>query len=165
MRWSVVELVEVEQVLELLLKLQRPLVADVGVQVQFLELSEHDQELVDLEVESVVANLVQDGQHLHLDRPHRILHLAVVQGPDYDVFAEPHEDVDPGRLHDRRELHLCLRVHALGSEHRTLADEADVLDEEGIDAVLSDEGVEDVEIDFQRLDFDLQIRLQELPLA
>jgi hypothetical protein len=52
-----------------------------------------------------------------------------------------------------------------GPKHRALTDETDVLDEVGIDTVLGDESVEDIKIDFQRLDFDLQILSQELPLV
>jgi hypothetical protein len=74
-----VELVDFEEVLEDHLKLDVAYVGDVRAIVGFLELAESQEELVDLDVESVEAHLLENVQDTHLNGSQRILHLSILR--------------------------------------------------------------------------------------
>ena len=74
-----VELVDFEEVLEDHLKLDVAYVGDVRAVVGFLELAESQEELVDLDIESVEAHLLKNVQDTHLNGSQRILHLSILR--------------------------------------------------------------------------------------
>ena len=51
-----------------------------------------------LHVQPVVAYLLKNVEHAHLDGPQRVLHLSVVGLIEDNALRQPRQDVDPGGL-------------------------------------------------------------------
>lgn len=81
-----------------------------------------------------------------------------------DVFGQPCEDIDPVCLDVIWDLCLLLIIEVRRADQCTLADELYILDKDGVDTVLINEGIDCVEIGLERFNLQLELLWQELSL-